>query len=407
MEKYFLYILFFASLVLPASPAIANILLLIFGGGVVVQAFAQKRFPGKKDWFFLLILPSFFFLFALTGAVSQVFFGSYGYESLRIAEKYIPFFVLSLAYIVSSPSLKEKAFRFVSAGLTAGVVASTLYLLIVLGIHFFRADEESVFSILSHRFTYYNFTNPLKTHPTYFSIWILAANYFIFKSRLSLVLKSFLLGILFLGMTFTMSRAGVLLYGFQILAFFFLLSRKWKLVFLAGVTVFLLFGIYLYKFQSHNFYLFQRFSIELTWDTNIETGTEINNRVADDSRNARWTAIWETIMKKPVFGYGAGSETAVLKNTYAENDLWISLERNYNTHNQYLYYLLEYGFLGLIVFLAFFSVNIIKAIKLKDMFVVSFITAILIVFFFENYMYRSMGNLTMALFLTFLRKYKK
>src|SRR5690625_3096550 len=196
MEKYFLYILFFASLVLPASPAIANILLLVFGGGVVVQAFAQKRFPGKKDLFFLLILPSFFFLFALTGAVSQVFFGSYGYESLRIAEKYIPFFVLSLAYIVSSPSLKEKAFRFVSAGLTAGVVASTLYLLIVLGIHFFRADEESVFSILSHRFTYYNFTNPLKTHPTYFSIWILAANYFIFKSRLSLVLKSFLLGIL-------------------------------------------------------------------------------------------------------------------------------------------------------------------------------------------------------------------
>jgi len=151
-------------------------------------------------------------------------------------------------------------------------------------------------------------------------------------------------------------------------------------------------------------YLIQRLSIELAWDTNPEnTESEINNRVADDSRAARWLAIWETIKKKPISGYGVGSERTILDKTYSTNDLNISLERKYNTHNQYLFYMLEQGIIGLFLFLSYFFINLVLAIKRKDFFVFSFIVGIMIVFMFENYLYRSMGYLTVALLLTFMR----
>ncbi len=404
MERILLVILFGACVLLPVSPAIANIFLLVFGGGIVIKSCVEKKFPTKREWASLLILPSFFFLCALSAA-----FFSLSKESFRMVEKFIPFMVLSLAYIFAAKSIKTKAPSYISNGIVFGVMGSILYLLVLMVIRFVNADEESILNVFSHRYTYGNFTDPIGTHPTYYTIWLLAANFFVFNSKkLNIYWKITFLGILSLALIFTMSRVGLGLYGLQILALFFYLPKKGKILYTMGMTLVLVVGIYLYNNQLRHFYLLQRFSLELSWDINAEnTGSEINNRVADDSRIARWTAIWETIKEKPILGYGAGSEDSVLETTYRKNNLDVSLERMYNTHNQYLFYLLEHGFFGLILFCGFFIVNCITALKRKDLFMLSFIIGILIVFMFENYMYRSMGYLTMALFLTFMRNSQK
>jgi len=405
MEKIFLILIFLGCVLLPFSPAIATIVFMVFAGGVVIENGIKKNFPDKKEWRKLLILPSFFFLWALIGTLLS----SYPSEGFHIVRKFIPFMVFSLAYIFAKDSLKRKAPSYVSSGIIIGITGSLLYLLVTLGINFSYGNENSILNIFSHRFTYFNFVNPLKSHPTYFSVWILLANYFVFNSKkINNYLKAILFGLFFIGMVFTLSRVGLLLYGLQILGAFFYLSAKWKKIYIGGLIVFLVLGIYLYKYQLANFYLLQRFSIELAWDTDVEnTEAEINNRIADDSRIARWTAIWQTIEEKPIFGYGTGSEKGMLEKTYSENGLTVSLERMYNTHNQFLFYMLENGILGLILFLAYFIANIIAAIKRKDMLIISFIIGILIIFMFENYMYRSMGYLTIALFLSFMRISKK
>lgn len=404
MEKFFLLLVFLGCVILPSSPSIATILFLTFAGGIVIENTIKRKFPAKKDWKKLLILPSFFFLWALIGSL----FSSYTAEGFHIVKKFIPFMVFSLAYLFASDSLKKKTPAYISSGIVIGVFGSIIFLLLKLGMNFNQSGED-LMRIFSHQFTYFNFTNPLKTHPTYFSIWILLANFFVFnQKKIKNTGKTLLFGIFFVGLAFTMSRVGLFLYALQLIAVFFYLSKKWKKIYIGGAVVFLLLGIYLYKYQLSNFYLLQRFSIELAWDTDAEnTGTEINNRVADDSRTARWEAIWHSIQEKPILGYGTGSEKAILEKTYTDHQLEVSLKRMYNTHNQFLFYTLENGFVGLILFLAYFVVNISLAIKRNDLLITAFIIGVLVVFMFENYMYRSMGFLTMALLLSFMRTSKK
>lgn len=405
MERIFLILIFLGCVLLPFSTTIANILYMTFAGGTIIDSGIKRNFPNKKEWGKLLILPSFFFLLALIG----VLFTSHTSGGFHLVRKAIPFMVFSLAYVFSEDSFKLKVPSYVSTGFIVGVTASLLYLFILMGINISQAEEESILSVFSHRFTYFNFVNPLKTHPTYFSIWILLANYFVFNSqKINNYLKGLLLGLFFIGMVFTLSRVALLVYGLQVAGVFFYLSNRWKKFYVGALVAFLILGAYLYKYQLSNIYLLQRFSIELAWDTDVEnTGSEINNRVADDSRTARWAAIWNTIQEKPIFGHGTGSEKSVLARTYAENDLQISLERKYNTHNQYLFYLLENGVLGLCFVLAYFVANMIAAIKRKDMLVLWFIFGLLVVFVFENYMYSIMGYLTIALLLSFMRTSKK
>ncbi len=404
MEKFFLFLVFLGCVILPSSPSIATILFLTFAGGIVIENTIKRKFPTKKDWKKLLILPSFFFLWALIGSL----FSSYTAEGFHIVKKFIPFMVFSLAYLFASDSLKKKTPAYISSGIVIGVFGSIIFLLLKLWMNFNQSGED-LMRIFSHQFTYFNFTNPLKTHPTYFSIWILLANFFVFnQKKIKNTGKTLLFGIFFVGLAFTMSRVGLFLYALQLIAVFFYLSKKWKKNYIGGAVVFLLLGIYLYKYQLSNFYLLQRFSIELAWDTDAEnTGTEINNRVADDSRTARWEAIWHSIQEKPILGYGTGSEKAILEKTYTDHQLEVSLKRMYNTHNQFLFYTLENGFVGLILFLAYFVVNISLAIKRNDLLITAFIIGVLVVFMFENYMYRSMGFLTMALLLSFMRTSKK
>lgn len=402
MEKGFLIILFLGCLILPASPAAANILFLIFGGGIIIESGIRKNFPPKKDWLKLLVLPSFFFLWMVIGTL----FSSYKEDALNLVEIAIPYILLSVAYISATNSLKEKALKVISSGLISGVVGSVLYLLILTLIRFYKVGDESLLTIFSHEFTYYNFIEPISTHPTYYTVFILVANYFVFTSKdIKTPIKVMLLALFFIGLFFTMSRVGLFLYGLQIIVIFFYLSKRGKIIYGLGVMAFLLIGIYLYNYQLRNFYVLQRLSIELAWDTNADnTQSKINNRVADDSRIARWSAIWEYIKEKPVLGYGVGSESAVLQQAYNDQGLQISSERNYNTHNQYLFYLIEQGFIGLFLLLFYFGTNIFTAFKRRDFFIISFIVGIMMVFIFENYMYRSMGYLTIALFLTFMRK---
>lgn len=404
MEKIFLGILFLACLLLPVSPAISNILMLLFGGGIVILNSSKRNFPSKRNWLKIFILPSFFFIWMLIATL----FSPFKREAFHLVEITIPFMVLSLGYIFSSDFIKDKAKGYASTGITFGVIGSLFFLFISFIFNFYNSDEVSLLRIFSHQYTYFNFTNPIKSHPTYYSIWVLLANFFVFNSkRLNVFMKGILLTLFFVGLVFTLSRVGLFLYVLQIISVFFYISKKWKIIYGMGMLGFLLIGIYLYKYQLSNFYLLQRLSIELAWDSNSEnTGTEVNNRVPDDSRIARWSAIWETIKAKPILGYGAGSERAILDETYANHGLQISLERKYNTHNQYLFYLLEQGFMGLSLLLSYLWIIFATALKRRDMLTISFIIGIIAVFVFENYIYRSMGYLTIALFLTFMRSSK-
>ena len=104
----------------------------------------------------------------------------------------------------------------------------------------------------------------------------------------------------------------------------------------------------------------------------------------DEPRLARWEAIGEIIKKSPVIGFGLGSEKKLLKEKYFEKKLYISYMNEFNTHNEYLSFLLKTGILGLALFLYVLYVGFATAWHNKDPLFLSFIVLIAVVCVSEN-----------------------
>jgi O-antigen ligase len=89
-----------------------------------------------------------------------------------------------------------------------------------------------------------------------------------------------------------------------------------------------------------------------TWGTGIEGGGEHLSRTqisVEGERIDMWRSSMQGIFKKPVFGYGVGSMPYV----YKENGEMIKTPVS-QPHQQYLFWWVEFGFIGLMIMLAFF-----------------------------------------------------
>lgn len=367
--------------------------------GIFTKSYSSKNIISK-----LLSLPSLFFLIVLIGW----FFTSYKTDAGKLIIRFLPYLIVSLAYIFSSNSIKDKAPKYIVPALVSGTLLTLFYLFGHAFMNFISSGEESWTRIFSQAFTYNRFMAPLDSHPSYFAVFIILSNFFIYNSKkISIMIKGVLLLVNFFGLLFVMSRIGLIVYFIQILSLFFFMSKKWRIVYGATILGGIALIAYLYNTNLKDFYLLQRFSLEFAWDVNLEnTNSTINNRVEDDSRIARWNAIVETIKEKPIFGYGTGSEKTVLSETYKEAGLMVSYERGYNTHNQFLFFTLENGVIGFLFLISFFLISSKAAFNQGNVFIFLFLFILLLMCLFENYLYRTMGILTVSIFLTFMRELK-
>ncbi|WP_282054124.1 O-antigen ligase family protein [Maribacter luteus] len=232
------------------------------------------------------------------------------------------------------------------------------------------------------------------------------ANYFLFISRHKVVVKFIFFFINVLGVVFISSKIVSIIFLIQVVFLIFLIPRKrMKIIISSFMTISLTMFVLIHINNSNNFYMIQRLTREIVWDLNpANRGTSVNGKVADDSRLARWKAIFNTGKENLLFGYGTGSESTILKEVHLENNLKESIRRNYNTHNQYIFYILENGILGLLVFLLFLYKNLFSALKRRDYAVITFVSSIIIISAVENYFNRTMGVLAISIFLTFLKE---
>jgi len=85
---------------------------------------------------------------------------------------------------------------------------------------------------------------------------------------------------------------------------------------------------------------------------------QLNDDVASGRVNARaqiWVSAVEVIKEHPIFGTGTGDVKAAMVEKYVQQDFYLSQERRYNAHNQYLQVAATLGFIGLTVFFVFFG----------------------------------------------------
>jgi O-antigen ligase len=248
-------------------------------------------------------------------------------------------------------------------------------------------------------FMNHNFSMPIDLHATYFSMYI----------AFSLITFAWLL---IRSCRWSLDQWG---YGLALLillaALLQLASRAvWAAVLVMGLTIpFLL----MQRRQARRFllivlplavcFLFAMIRVSTFNDRYIVDLKDDLSLSAEDPgvlepRVVRWKCAWELIRASPWIGYGAGTEVALLKESYYDHRLYSSYVHELNAHNEYLSFWLKTGLGGLLLFLVLLGVGFHRAIRSRDAFFSGFLAIVLCVSFSENILDTNKGIFFFAFF---------
>lgn len=388
------FLAFAFALSLPFANGINNIILALFYCVVLLLIFSKELQFQKINK--TLILGSTIVLIA---PVLWSFFIVEDSSKVLVAfERRLSFALSPLSFLFFLPndiqSIKKSALR----GLVYGSVASSVFLIAKILEKYYAV--KPLFTVDKDLFNYFHtsfhFTSLIGIHPSYIGMFVvisLATTLFIhdFCSR---KWRMLFVGILSLSILFLNSRL------IQGLFFLLLIMYLWQIfkhkfknlrtVIVSLTTVLVLGGVLFFNLFK-NTYLYQRLTKEMAWELSYEVGTKYNEKGSGDSRLARWDAALELIMDKPIFGYGVSAESDVLKQKYTEMKMYAAAQQGYNSHNQFLGYGIEGGFLALFILCIYLGRNIIAAIRSKSQLEFFFYLSILSICLVENYLLRNAG----------------
>src|SRR5690606_34312666 len=236
---------------------------------------------------------------------------------------------------------------------------------------------------------YARFAELVDKHTTYFSLFIVLSFLFLLNEVLNRKLKGyyFFPVAIFWLLTLYVVSARISIVALAIGSLFLLLLNlktrlKWILILLPILGI----GIFaLPNFQK-------RFELNQT---------EIGQLSDKEFRTLHWKSVIETIQHSPILiGSGTGSDRDFLYDTYRKYHLTSAYELEYNAHNQYLEIVLDYGLIGLLIFLfmlAFFSYSFLRN---KNYFELIAIGVFIIYFCTESVFQRYDGAVTFSLLIS-------
>ncbi|MEN8834447.1 MAG: O-antigen ligase family protein [Polaribacter sp.] len=204
----------------------------------------------------------------------------------------------------------------------------------------------------------------------------------------------------------------------NIILFFFLLiyARKGPIIAFFLTLITFLFMEYK-KYFKYNllivFGLILIFSLIPTTRNRFLELSKVEKTAVDESSssNIRFTIYknsYYLVKDAPFFGYGIGDYQHELNQSYRNNAPFL-LDKVYNSHNQYLGFLLIGGIVLLLAFLFYFSNKFIVAYQTKNTLLIIVLVFYGIVMLFENILERENGVIFFALFINFfsLKKVEK
>ncbi len=226
-------------------------------------------------------------------------------------------------------------------------------------------------------------------HASYFAMFIIIAILFFFYQIIEQKRRYLLsvLGIIFL------------IYILEIVSnriSFIALAVSLSLVFLVKIKsvkskiilVFSTIVVVLFLFQTRK--VQNRFTIN-DWDQYHRNDLEL--------RLLLWkSAAKEVLQKSPVIGNGTGADRIGLYQRYLQNNFEIAYEKHYNAHNQLVDMTLDFGFLGLLLFLI--SIGYILYCIRKDYWQIALFSILLIFMMTEVIFNRHSGVASYALFVS-------
>ncbi|MCF6280351.1 MAG: O-antigen ligase family protein [Flavobacteriaceae bacterium] len=190
-----------------------------------------------------------------------------------------------------------------------------------------------------------NVLQTFKIHHLYFSLYLLfSVNYLLshFEKNTSLKVKTITVGITLLFMMFLFffkSKAAIFILAL-ITSYYLIIKLKWNKLKIISLSLSVVVLLFIFNKYFLNIYL-----------------------RAIDFRSTIWLETIKIINENPLFGYGTLNEHLMLNKNHFLSGSYDFLDSNYNSHNQYLTFLIKFGFIGLSLIV---TTYISPLFKLKD-----------------------------------------
>lgn len=396
---------FLMALFLPLHMGISNLFLILFLVASGYLLFIKKEYVLRSPRLLIFTLLPLFLLYLI-----GVFYSSPPFIGTKVIGRTIAFLLCPLILLFYSKTMLQQIRINLFKGIVFGSFLSLAILLINNFLNYFATRPFLKFDneILDYYYTYHYFTEILDVYPTYLGAYVLFSLvvliHGLFKNQQFNKILSWA-GIMFfsVGILFINSRIIFLLFGVVVVFSLFLgaiLSFRRKKYLSLSLILFctIVIGVLGGRSLSKTF-IFSRFTNELQWELTDQVNTTYNTKeIAADSRIARWEAALEAIGYHPVFGYGTYTEKNVLADFYLKNDLTVSYKNRYDAHNMYLSFAVEYGIIGLILFLFFLFSNLLFAVRYRDVEFFFLLFMIAVISCFESYLQNNAAITFVALF---------
>ncbi|HEY8934426.1 MAG TPA: O-antigen ligase family protein [Cyclobacteriaceae bacterium] len=355
----------------PFQPTVTRILI----GITIILWLLQGKYKNltKRSLLYIALFSSYYFINYIGLIHSQNTSAAIGRLSSRLI--YLVFPLILITSSLTTKKINTILWIFTASVLTVSTVAIVLAA--------FTQPSDPTYNPIA----YTNLTDTIKHHPTYLSLNVIAAIFFVasqlFKEKkwahieLLLNIEIYLIVILLL----LFSRGPIL--GFLIASgfiFLFVIAKnKSRKIILAFCTFTLLLIATVSIFPS----LRERFLGPIT---NIEAKLKNDTQNESSALHLKsWYCAVELLSDYHFFtGYGSGDEKDVLADCYKDHS-WLEMYSvKYNAHDEYLSCLLRTGLLELFTLFGFLATAFYVSISKKNMVYFGFTCVFAVSFFFTT-----------------------
>lgn len=382
--SYYHLLLLLASL--PFDRFFSHVILISFALHLLIHLH-KPRFEPRH-----IVLTSVFVVTAISTLYTTNLPGAYSELTLHIPILIIPV-LFCLAAVVLEKYRNKLLMGF------AWVCAATVIYLYIDALRLIKYYQLPSSAIFSAAFTNHNFSAPIDMHATFFSMQIAIALVYVISVLIKGGARQWQLiicaAILTAGLVQLCSKsvffALLLIVNLAIPYFLLWQKARWRYTAISvSVSVMLLAVIFSVGA------LRTRYVTDLSADLSPSMKGQIL-----DSRMARWGIVTDVIKQAPVFGHGAGTETAILHEQFFNQKYYSSFLKNLNAHNQYLSFLFKSGIWGMLIYLGTLWYGFNIAIKRKDLLFFTFMTLIALISLSENLLDVDKGVFFYAIFFSF------
>lgn len=372
------------------SLAMVSIAIAVFAGFSLYWFFINDKKESKirkRDWFlfFLFSTPFFFYVIALIWTDDL----SIG---LKLIEQSLSFLILPFSIFILKPFKTTSQLIFFNKIYIIACVALVALIMLYL---IFNISEiltgNSDYSLVINLRNSIDLVPLIGEHPIYFSLLIAMGLLLLFHNPFKSNVLNVVFVVLMVFGLLTASSKGVII-AISII-FVLIIFQRIKNKAKAGFALILFFvGLGILTYLS---------PLKVRIDEIIENKYKYPEGVHYNSINLR-TAIYNCsvslIPRSGLIGFSPADLQKELNACYKKFDTSAFNGKNYNTHNQYIDYLLSFGLLGLLFIVLVFYRYLQIAMKNKDKLYLNFLVFFYIVFLTENILVRNTG---IVLFSTF------